>query len=134
MGDDEKHVGKKTLSDDEIATAPVGRRSAMGMIGGGAIGIVATGCYRGVRSSCTDADPVDAAGRGRCGAASGCTDSDPRDRAGQGVRCGRGVIVVPAATGCTDRDAGDAAGNGRCGRRVCTDSDPHDSAGAGRRC
>lgn len=103
---------KKTLSPDDISSTPVQRRSAMRMLGAAAVGVAMTGCYRGIRSGCTDSDPVDRAGAGRrCGAVvvAGCSDSDPRDPAGAGVRCGRPV-------------------------RACTDRDPYDGVGRGRRC
>lgn len=80
----------KRLSDEEIATAPVGRRSALGLLGAGAVGLALGGCHHGMRGGCTDSDPVDRPGYGRrCGGGGyrTCSDSDPYDPAGRGRRC-----------------------------------------------
>jgi hypothetical protein len=95
---------KKSLSPDEIVTSSVGRRAAVGLIGGIALG--AGALTLGVTQTaqaipgCTDRDPSDPAGNGR---GRSISDSDPRDPAG-------------------------------CGSRACSDSDPSDPAGRGRRC
>ncbi len=118
---------KVTLSDADIATERLGRRSALMALGA----TLAFGVPTLARAQ-ADSDTgvrADAAGRGR----TGVTDSDTgpdADRPGHGRQRG--------PTGCTDRDAGrhaDAAGNGRCHR--CSDSDAGqfaDPAGRGRRC
>ena len=79
----------KSLTNDEIATAPVTRRSAIGMLTAAAVGLTLEGCYRGVRGGCTDSDPVDAAGRGRrcSGGGRSCSDADPYDPRGRGRHC-----------------------------------------------
>jgi hypothetical protein len=96
---------KKSLSPEEIVTeSTVGRRAAVGLIGGIALG--AGALTLGVTQTaqaipgCTDRDPSDPAGNGR---GRSISDSDPRDPAG-------------------------------CGSRACSDSDPSDPAGRGRRC
>jgi hypothetical protein len=99
-------AGKKTLGTDDISTErTVSRRSAMGLLGAGAVGaaVMAVGLSAPstAEAQCSDRDPSDPAGRGRC--CRGISDSDPSDGAG-------------------------------CGRRSCSDSDPSDGAGLGRRC
>ena len=98
-------MAKKTLNPEEIVTeTPVTRRTAVGMVGGRAIGAAALtlGITQEAHAipGCTDRDPSDPAGNGR---GRGISDSDPRDPAG-------------------------------CGSRACSDSDPNDPAGRGRRC
>ncbi len=98
-------MAKKTLNPEEIVTeTPVTRRTAVGMVGGLAIGAAALtlGITQEAHAipGCTDRDPSDPAGNGR---GRGISDSDPRDPAG-------------------------------CGSRACSDSDPNDPAGRGRRC
>ena len=58
---------KKSLDEGEIASRPVTRRSAIGLLSAAAVGLSLEGCYRGLRG-CSDSDPVDPAGAGRrCG-------------------------------------------------------------------
>lgn len=105
------------------------RRLIVARAAGGA-GLFAAAAIPGeaaAQRNVTDADPRDAAGRGR-GSGGGqyrtnATDSDPRDAAGRGRGTG-------SSTGYTDRDPTDGPGRGRSGR---TDSDPSDGAGRGRR-
>ena len=91
---------KKTLSVEDIVTAPVSRRAAMGAIGGVAFGAAAVtlGDTTTAEAQCTDRDPSDPAGRGR---GRGISDSDPRDPVGCGSRV------------CSDSDPSDPAGRGR---------------------
>ena len=98
---------KKTLTNDDITTTPVGRRSALGILGAGvvaasvtAVGIAGTAGTAHAIPNCTDRDPQDPGGNGR---GRGISDSDPRDPAG-------------------------------CGSRACSDSDPNDPGGRGRHC
>jgi hypothetical protein len=98
-------MAKKTLNPEEIVTeTPVTRRTAVGMVGGIAIGAAAL--TLGITQEAH--------------AIPGCTDQDPSDPAGNGR--GRGI---------SDHDPRDPVG---CGSRSCSDSDPSDPAGRGRRC
>lgn len=108
MRDDDR----KTLTDDEITTAPMGRRSALGVLGRGVLG-------GGVLAASVTAVGI-AGTTGTAHAIAGCTDRDPSDPAGNGR--GRGI---------SDSDPRDPAG---CGSRACSDSDPNDPAGRGRHC
>ena len=102
---------KKKLELGEIVTQhTLGRRSSLGVIGGIAIGAVATACGGG-RAVSTGEMVV----RGTA-----CTDQDPTDPVGAGR--GRGI---------SDSDPSDPVG---CGSRECSDSDPNDPAGRGRHC
>lgn len=101
---------KKSLKVEDISIErAVSRRSALGLIGAGAVGAAVT--VVGVAGSVSHAEAQ----------SSGCSDSDPRDAAGNG-RCCRGI---------TDSDPSDGVG---CGRHTCSDSDPSDPAGRGHRC
>jgi hypothetical protein len=98
---------KKTLTNEEIETSTVSRRSTFGILGAGvlaasvaAVGVASTANTAHAIPNCTDRDPTDPAGNGR---GRGISDSDPRDPAG-------------------------------CGSRACSDSDPNDPAGRGRHC
>ena len=79
---------KKSLQDDNIETAQVGRRSAVAAIGGTLLGglALAAAAPSGKASAQTDSDGgpnADAAGRGRTGQTD--SDSGPNaDRAGHG--------------------------------------------------
>ena len=80
---------KKSLDEGEIASRPVTRRSAIGLLSAAAVGLSLEGCYRGLRG-CSDSDPVDPAGAGRrCGGGGyrSCSDADPVDPAGRGRHC-----------------------------------------------
>lgn len=98
---------KKTLTNEEIETSTVSRRSTFGILGAGvlaasvaAVGVASTAGTAHAIPNCTDRDPSDPAGNGR---GRGISDSDPRDPGG-------------------------------CGSRACSDSDPNDPAGRGRHC
>lgn len=134
----------KTLTDEDIvAEAPVNRRSALGLLGGLAIGstIAAVLAHPGEaqavcrrRTGRTDSDSGPNADGAGCGH-TGITDSDPSD----GVGFGRGGRrTARRRTGFTDRDSGpgaDGAGYGVCPSRGHTDSDGGpgaDGAGHGR--
>lgn len=95
---------KKTLNMDDMQTErPLGRRSAMGLLGAGAafaaVAAVGLSTNTAEAQGCSDSDPSDPAGRGRC--CRGITDSDPSDSPG----CGR--------RSCSDHDSGDPGGLGR---------------------
>ena len=80
-------MSKKTLNPEEIVTENVvGRRAAVGLIGGLAIGAGALtlGVAGSAEAQCTDRDPTDPAGHGR---GRGISDSDPNDPAGRGRHC-----------------------------------------------
>jgi hypothetical protein len=109
----------QTLTDSDISVdRRVGRRSALGVIGGlAAAGAVAAVISpRTAQAKATDSDATDQGGHGR-GAGNGHTDSDPNDHGGQG------------RSGQTDSDPNDHGGHGRGG---ATDGDPNDHGGAGR--
>ena len=95
---------KKTLNPEQIQTESMTRRTAVGMVGGMALGaaVLTLGVTQEAPAipGCTDRDPSDPAGNGR---GRGISDSDPRDPVG-------------------------------CGSRACSDSDPSDPAGRGRHC
>ncbi len=95
---------KKSLSNEEITTANVSRRSTFGILGAGVI--AASVATVGVASTAQ--------------AIPNCTDRDPQDPGGNGR--GRGI---------SDSDPNDPVG---CGSRACSDSDPNDPAGRGRHC
>jgi hypothetical protein len=80
---------KKSLSNEQIATAPVTRRSAIGMLSAAVIGLSLEACHRGVRGGCSDSDPYDPGGGGRhCGGGyRTCSDRDPYDPGGRGRHC-----------------------------------------------
>ena len=91
-----------------MITRTVNRRSFLsriaigGIIGGGALSLIASGS-----ASATDSDPTDPGG------GSGINDRDPHDLPGHGSG---GVVRRPrrrSATGLTDRDPGDMVGNGQ---------------------
>lgn len=108
---------KATLVEDEIQTErPVGRRSALGILGVGVVGAVAaTGLLAGAQraeAQVTDSDTggnADSAGHGRTGQ----TD---RDSGPDGDRAGHGVC---AQRGHTDSDSGSGADSGGHGRGPC---------------
>lgn len=95
---------KKSLNMDDMQTdRAIDRRSALGLLGAGAafaaVATVGLSASTAEAQGCSDRDPSDPAGRGRC--CRGITDSDPSD----GVGCGRRA--------CSDHDAGDPGGLGR---------------------
>lgn len=96
---------KKTLVAGDIVTErTLGRRSAIGLLGAGAIGAVAiTGTASRAEAKASDSDPTDPPGRGR----TGFTDRDSGASA-------------------------DGAGRGVCAERGHSDADPNDPAGRGR--
>lgn len=100
---------KHTLDAGDIVTArTLGRRSALALLGTGAIGSA-------VAAAAVVGSPTRAEAK--------ASDSDPNDPAGHG------------RTGFTDRDSGasaDGAGRGVCAERGHSDSDPNDPAGRGR--
>jgi hypothetical protein len=78
----------KSLTDDEIASARMTRRSAFRVLGAAAVGATFAGCYHGVPRGCSDADPQDPRGAGRhCGVYQACSDRDPYDAVGHGRHC-----------------------------------------------
>lgn len=87
-----REQSKKGLGEEDITTKPVGRRSAITLLGAAGAAIALEACHhRGIRG-CTDSDPVDRAGYGRrCGGYYGegyrCSDRDPYDPAGRGRHC-----------------------------------------------
>lgn len=114
-----------TLSDDDVVDVvdahPSSRRGALQLLGLTTLG-AALSAFFGIESE------AEAQRR--------CSDSDPNDRPGWG-RC----RFRRRRTGITDSDPNDGAGNGRGGRRIrvrrrrrCTDNDPNDGVGRGIRC
>ncbi len=97
---------KTTLAADEISTvrasAQVGRRGALALLGAAALGVGALARPSTARAA-SDSDPSDPPGRGR----TGFTDRD----GGPGA---------------------DGAGRGVCPERGWSDADPNDPAGRGR--
>lgn len=99
---------KKSLAMDEIVTRQtMGRRSALGFVGGGAVLGAAVAVVGATSARAQQAEEM-------------CSDRDPRDRPNY-ARC-RGI---------SDSDPADPGG---CGRRSCSDSDPSDPAGWGCHC
>jgi hypothetical protein len=88
----ERREGSKGLSEKDITTKPVGRRSAVTMLGAATVALALEACHHHGIRGCTDSDPVDRAGYGRrCGGYYGpgyrCSDRDPYDPAGAGRHC-----------------------------------------------
>lgn len=127
MSNDEKKSQPKnvsTLDETEIVSErQFGRRSTLGVIGGGLLGALALAGSPGTAHAVTDSDSgncADPAGRGRGRRSRGVTDSDGGPCADPGgFGRGRG--------GVTDNDSGscsDPASQGRGPRqRGVTDSD-----------
>lgn len=102
---------KLTLEASDIVTEakPLGRRSALALLGatGGALAALGvTGVATRAAAQVTDQDPSDPACQGR-GPGGGYTDTDPSDPAG----AGRGR--EGGASGISDCDPTDPAGEGR---------------------
>ena len=139
---DEQDTSVKTLTDEDIVEEKsVGRRFALRMIGGLALGSAVASVLTHPaeaeaqrRTGRTNSDPDDRPGYGR----TGVTDSDPSDGSGYGRGRGGARPSARRRTGATDRDSGpgaDGAGFGVCAQRGHTDSDSgggSDGAGRGR--
>ena len=98
---------KKSLVAEEISTdRQFSRRSAMGLLAGGAVTAAGAMALLGTTACCMTG--------GGTGGRVACSDSDPTDPAGAGRTCGGAVPGTPG--------------------RVCSDSDPTDPGGAGRNC
>jgi hypothetical protein len=103
--DEGRKSPKKTLVSEDIVTdRKVGRRSAISLMGAGALGAAAlAGAPSRAEAKASDSDPTDPPGRGR----TGFTDRDSGSSA-------------------------DGAGRGVCAERGHSDADPNDPAGRGR--
>lgn len=135
---------KKSLTETDITSAPVGRRSVLGLIGAAGAGAALIAGTTKPAEAATDGDAgqaADPAGRGRGyprARASGQTDRDSGNLAdpagnGRGGAAQRRAGITDNDAGATADPAGNGRGNGRGRQSGTTDRDPSaDPAGNGR--